>query len=127
MIVTMRQVAIVVIILVSLLSASCLPEISAPPYTERDFTVGVGEKYTLAAEVRAGQTIEGDFSVSGQEDYIDFYIKDPSGDLLYGVIRADGSHKFTAKAKYSGVHTLYFDNSFSFGTSRQIALRYCAR
>ena len=127
MIVTMRQVAIVVVILVSLLSASCLPEISAPLYTERDFTVGVGEKYTVVAELRAGQTIEGDFSISGQEDYIDFYIKDPFGDLLYGVIRAEGSHKFTAKAKYSGAHTLYFDNSFSFGTSRQISLRYRTR
>ena len=72
----MRQVAITVVLLISLLAISCL-EISSPPYTDRDFTVGVGEKYTLVADIEAGQIIEGDFSVSGQEDYIDFYIKDP--------------------------------------------------
>lgn len=123
----MRQVAIIVVLLVSLLAASCLPGISAPPYTDREFTVGVSEKHTIVAELRAGQTIEGDLSISGQEDYIDFYIKDPFGGLLYGVIRAKGSHKFAAEVRYSGAHTLYFDNSFSFGTSRQIALRYRVR
>ena len=122
----MRQVAITVVLLISLLAISCL-EISSPPYTDRDFTVGVGEKYTLVADLEAGQIIEGDFSVSGQEDYIDFYIKDPSDSLLYGVIRAEGSQEFSAKATYSGTHTLYFDNSFSFGTSRQITLHYRIR
>jgi len=120
----MRQVAVISLLMFLLLAASCLPEISGSPYTEKDFTVGVGEKYTIVAELKVGQTIEGDFSVSGQEDYIDFYIKDPFGGLTYGVIRAEGSHRFTAKANYSGAHTLYFDNSFSFGTSRQVALRY---
>jgi len=128
----MRPVAIVFVLLISLLAVSCLPETSAPqssatPYTQIDFTVGVSEKHTVVVDLEAGQTVEGDFSISGQQDYIDFYIKDPSGGLLYDVIRAEGSHKFTAKAKYSGAHTLYFDNSFSFGTSRQIALRYRMR
>ncbi len=128
----MRPVAIIVALLISLLAASCLPETSAPqssatPYTQIDFTVGVSEKHTVVIDLEAGQTIEGDFSISGQQDYIDFYIKDPSDDLLYDDVRAVGSHEFTAKAKYSGAHTLYFDNSFSFGTSRQIALRYRVR
>jgi hypothetical protein len=122
----MRQAAIVVVLVISLLTASCL-EVGAPPYTERNFTVGVNEKYTIVADLEAGQIIEGDFSISGQEDYIDFYIKDPFGGLLYSVT-AEGSHKFTAKAKYSGAHTLYFENSFSLnGTSRQIALHYRKR
>lgn len=115
------------LLVLSLLAASCLPGISAPPYTEKSFTVGVGEKHTISAQVKEGQTIEGDFSVSGQQDYIDFYIKDPFGGLTYGVIRAEGSHRFTAEARESGTHTLYFDNSFSFGASRQVALRYRVR
>lgn len=89
--------------------------------------MGAGEKYTIVAELRAGQTIEGDFSVSGQRNYIDFYIKDPFGGLTYGVVRAEGSHRFAAEARYAGAHTLYFDNTFSFGASRQIALRYRLR
>ena len=122
----MRQAAIVVVLVISMLAASCL-EIGAPPYTESNFTVEVDEKHTIVAELKAGQIIEGDFSISGQEDYIEFYIKDPFGVQLYGVT-AEGSHKFTAKAKHSGAHTLYFENSFSLnGTSRQIALRYRVR
>ena len=69
----------------------------------------------------------GDFSVSGREDDIGFYIKDPFGGLVYGVIRTVGGQSFTAEARYSGTHTLYFDNSFSWGTSRQVALRYHLR
>lgn len=128
----MRQITIAVVLLISLVAASCSLEagdsqISAPSYTEKDFTVGVSEKHTIQVDVGAGQIIEGDFSVSGQEDYIDFYIEDPFGSLLFDVHRAVGSLQFTAEATGSGVHTLYFDNSFSWGTSRQIALRYRVR
>lgn len=124
---TTRQAIIIGCFLASLLATSCLQGISAPPYTEKDFTIEVSEKHTIAVDLKAGQTVEGDFSISGQEDFIDFYIKDPIGDLLYGVIRAEGSHNFVAEARRSGAHTLYFDNSFSFGSSREIALRYRAR
>lgn len=127
----MRRLAIVAVLVVSLLAAACLdvstPQTSDTSYTERDFTVGVSEKHTIAVNLEAGQIVEGDFSISGQEDYIDFYIKDPFGGLLYDVNRAGGSLQFTAEAIYSGVHTLYFDNSFSWDTNRQIALRYRVR
>lgn len=125
---TPRQAAIILFFLsISLLAASCLPGTTASAYTEKSFAVGVNEKHTIAVELKAGQTIEGNFSVSGKEDSIDFYIKDAFGGLTYGVVRAEGSHKFVAQAKYSSIHTIYFDNSFAFGESRQIALRYRIR
>ena len=122
-----KQLGIICVLLLSLVVGSCLPGISTASYTDKNFTVGVDEKYTIVVELRAGQTIEGDFSVSGREDDIGFYIKDPFGGLAYGVIRTVGGQSFTAEARYSGTHTLYFDNSFSWGTSRQVALRYRLR
>lgn len=126
-IVAMRRTALICFLLLSALVVSCSPGIGGRPYTEKEFTVGPGEKQTIVADLRAGQTIEGDFSVSGGEDYIDFYIKDPFGGLTYGVTRAEGGHRFDAEAQHSGAHTLYFDNAFSFGTSRHITLRYRVR
>lgn len=123
----MCQAGVVCVIGLLLVATSCVPEIGVTTYTEKSFTVGVGEKYNIAVELRAGQTVEGDFSISGQEDYIDFYIKDAYGGLTYGVVRAVGSHRFVAKASYSGSHTLCFDNSFSFGTGRQVSVRYRVR
>lgn len=113
----------------ALLVASCssLSDIGVSPYIEKSFGVGVGEKYSVVAVLNEGQTIEGDFSVSGQQDYLDFYIKDPLGGFIYDVVRAQGSLRFAAEARNSGAHTLYFDNSFSFGASRQVTLRYRVR
>lgn len=115
-------------VLLALLTISCLPAGGGlSGYIEKSFSVGPGEKYTVAAELKEGHTLEGSFSISGQENYIDFYVKDPLGGLAYGVVRDQGSHSFTLKAMRPGTHTLYFDNSFSWGTSRQIALRYSLR
>lgn len=108
-------------------SLSSLSDIGVSPYTEKTFVVGEGEKYSVVAVLKEGQTVEGDFSVSGEQDYLDFYIKDPTGDLIYGVVRAQGSLRFTAEARNSGAHSLYFDNSFSFGAKRQVTLHYRVR
>jgi len=112
-------------LVLSLVSCQVLP--GAPSYTETSFAVPPGEKYTLAVELRAGRTVEGSFSVSGAENYVDFYIKGPKGDLAYGVVRAVGGQSFAVKAEVPGAYTLYFDNSISFGSSRQISVRYRTR
>lgn len=99
----------------------------APSYTETSFEVPPGQKYTLATELKAGDILEGSFSVSGAENYIDFYVKGPRGELTYGVVRSMGSQSFEVKAESRGTYTLYFDNSFSFGSPRRISLRYIVR
>lgn len=111
----------------ALLLTSCQVLSGAPPYTETSFTVTPGEKHTVAVELRAGSTLDGSFSISGGENYIDFYIKGPEGGLAYGVVRAVGGQSFETTAQLSGTHTMYFDNSFSFGSPRQISLRYRSR
>lgn len=108
-----------------LTSCSLTPVESTPQ--EASFTVASSAKHTISIEARSGQSIEGYFSVTGNENYIDFYIKDPDGGLTYGVVRAQGSHSFQAQAETTGVYTLYFDNSISFGSSRDISLRYQVR
>jgi len=112
-------------LVLSLVSCQVLPR--APSYIETDFEVPPGQKHTLAVELRSGDSLEGDFSISGAENYIDFYIEGPNGDLTYGKERGEGSLSFEMKARSSGMYTLYFDNSFSFGAPRQISLRYRIR
>lgn len=94
---------------------------------EVNFTLAPSAKHTIAVEVREGHWVQGSFSVSGKENFIDFYIKDPAGGLAYGVTRAQGGLSFEAQAETTGLYTLYFDNSFSFGSSRDISLRYQVR
>src|SRR3972149_8926090 len=118
---------IVPVLLLALVLASCQVIPGATPYTETSFSVAPGEKHPLAVELGAGGTVEGDFSVSGAENYIDFYITGPGGELAYGVVGAVGGPTLRMKAKGAGTYTLYFDHSFSFGASRQIALRYRKR
>ena len=116
-----------VLLLSLLLLASCALVPGDSSFQEVSFTVAASAKHTIAVEVRAGHSLEGSFSVSGPENYIDFYIKDPAGGLAYGVVRAQGGHGFEALAETGGIYTLYFDNSISFGSSRNISLRYRVR
>ncbi len=104
-----------------------VPGGSAPAATETQFTVAAGQKYTVAVQLREGRSVEGSFSISGQENYIDFYVKAPNGMLAYGVVRAVNAQSFEAEADQDGAYALTFDNSISFGSPRQISLRYQVR
>ncbi|MBI4289333.1 MAG: emp24/gp25L/p24 family protein [Chloroflexi bacterium] len=120
-----RRVALLLVLLVVLSSCEVLP--GGAPVLETTFTVAAGAKHTIAVDLREGRTISGTFSVSGKENFIDFYIKDPNGGLAFGSERAQGGLSFEARAETSGIHTLYFDNSFSFGSPREVTLRYQVR
>lgn len=120
-----RYFSVVLILLILLTSCEFLPIESTNQ--EVNFTLAPSAKHTIAVEVREGHRVQGSFSVSGKENFIDFYIKDPAGGLAYGVTRAQGGLSFEAQAETSGLYTLYFDNSFSFGNSRDITLRYQVR
>ena len=120
-----RFVSIFLIVLLLLTSCEFLPIETTSQ--EVNFTLAPSAKHTIAVEVREGHWVQGSFSVSGKENFIDFYIKDPAGGLAYGVVRAQGGLSFEAQAETTGLYTLYFDNSFSFGSSRDITLRYQVR
>ncbi len=68
--------------------------LSTPPYTETSFEVLPGQKHAVAVQPGAGNTLEGNFSISGTENYIDFYIEGLNGELIYGVERSEGSLSF---------------------------------
>lgn len=95
-------------------------------FIESSFTVEAGQKHTIAVLLQEGHVVEGTLSVSGAENTIDFYIMGPDRALVYGVVRVVGGHSFEVKARKTGTYTLYFDNSFSFGRSRQVSVRYRA-
>ncbi len=120
-----RFFSIFLILLILLTSCEFLPVENTSQ--EVNFTLAPSAKHTIAVEIKEGHRVSGSFSVSGKETYIDFYIKDPAGGLAYGVTRAQGGLSFEAQAGTTGLYTLYFDNSFSFGSSRDISLRYQVR
>ncbi len=118
---------VLLLLALTLISAGC-EALSAPStYTETSFTVEPGQKHTVAVQLREVRTVEGSFSISGADNFIDFYIKGSNGELAYGVVRAVGAQSFEIRAETDGTYTLYFDNSISFGRSRQISLRYRTR
>jgi hypothetical protein len=126
----MKRLLLVLSLVLVLGMVGCDLFSEAPPYTTENFTVPPGEKYTVAVELDSGHTVEGSFSVSGAQNDIDFYIEYTTGldtTQVYGVDRAQGGYSFELKALKSGTYVLYFDNSFGFGSSRQISLQYRTR
>ena len=80
-------------------------------------TVGKGD-YDVEGEavlqlswyLEEGDRTEGGFTVSGGNEEVRFYIKNPSGVIIYdaGIVKTRLSRGFTAG--YSGVYSLYFEN-----------------
>lgn len=95
--------------------------------TQTQFAVEAGQKYTVAVTLREGHSVSGTVSVSGAQNYIDFYIKGPNGELAYGVVRVQGGQSFEMEADKDGTYAMTFDNAFSFGSSRQVTLSYQVR
>ncbi|MBI2935152.1 MAG: emp24/gp25L/p24 family protein [Chloroflexi bacterium] len=116
-----------VLLALMLIACDVLPGISPPTPLETQFTVEPGKKHSIAVMVREGRSLEGTFSISGGENFIDFSIRGPNGELSYGVVRAVGGRTFEMTADKEGTYTMWFDNSFSFGSARQISLRYIVR
>lgn len=127
----MKKLFLVVVALLFLVGAACdiPPGVSGPAATptQSQFTVEAGQKHTLAVALREGHSVSGTFSVSGSQNYIDFYIKGPNGELAYGVVRVQGGQSFEMEADKDGTYAMTFDNAFSFGSPRQISLSYSVR
>ncbi|MBI2830548.1 MAG: emp24/gp25L/p24 family protein [Chloroflexi bacterium] len=123
-----RFLILICLALIPLATACALAPggVDSTKFIETGFTVEPGQKHTIAVSLQERQAVEGTLSVSGAENTIDFYILGPDRELVYGVVRVVGGHSFKVPAQKTGTYTLYFDNSFSFGRSRQVALRYRA-
>ncbi|MDP3879823.1 MAG: emp24/gp25L/p24 family protein [Dehalococcoidales bacterium] len=128
----MKRISLVILIQLTLAMAlaGCATFPGAPAgssFIEESFTVEPGQKHTVAVLLQERRIVGGTFSVSGERASIDFYVTGPEGELVYGVERAVGGHSFEIRAQNTGTYTLYFDNSISGGSPRQVSLRYRVR
>lgn len=94
------------------------------PYLIAQFTAGIGKPYTIPVMLGIGDILEGSMSVTGGNNDIRFYIKDPSGSIVVDGNRVQQSYSFSLTSVSSGQYIMYFDNSFSFITSKKVHLNY---
>ena len=97
------------------------------PYIDRSLTVEPLHQVTMTVNMRSGAVFEGYMTVRGGNDDVRFYIKDSYGNEVLDKNRVQGRYDFSYKAASEGFHTLYFDNSFSLMTSKQVYLSYRVR
>ncbi len=97
------------------------------PYEDTSFTVSPFQEYTITVNVKQGAMIEGYLTVRGGNDDIRFYIENSFGDKVLDKNRVNGRYDFMYAVQSSGFHTMYFDNSFSLFTSKQVYLNYRVR
>ena len=97
------------------------------PYKDSGFTVDPSYKYTITVNVKKGAIIEGYLTVRGGNDDIRFYIEDSFGNKVLDKNRVNGRYDFMYTAQSDGFHTMFFDNSFSWFTSKQVFLHYRVR
>jgi len=97
------------------------------PYVNRSFIVKPLNSITMTADMRSGAVFEGYLTVRGGNDDVRFYIKDSHGNKVLDINRVRGRYDFSYRATSDGFHTIYFDNSFSFVTSKNVYLHYRIR
>ena len=97
------------------------------PYQDRSLTVEPLSAMTLTINMSQGAVFEGYLTVRGGNDDIRFYIEDSYGNKVLDINRVRGRYDFSYKATSEGFHTIYFDNSFSIITSKQVYIHYRVR
>jgi len=75
-----------------------------------DYDVEGGAVLQLSWYLEEGDRTEGGFTVSGGNEEVRFYIKNPSGAIIYnaGIVKTRLSTGFTAGV--SGIYSFYFEN-----------------
>jgi len=97
------------------------------PYQDESFTVKPLTATTMTINMANGAVFEGYVTVRGGNDDIRFYIKDSHGNKVLDINRVQGRYDFFYRATSEGFHTIYFDNSFSIITSKQVYIHYRVR
>ena len=124
----MRYIGLLFLLLLVPALVSCDLVSEETPYTEKSFAVAADTTHTVTVQMERGHTLEGSFSISGEDDTTDFRIEGPNHELAYGEERAQGALSFEMKAQYSGAYTLYFDRKiYHYPSPLQIDLQYRSR
>ena len=118
----MRHVFLIVVAVLLLTSVSSC----AASYQDRSFDVSPLSNTHTTVTMSKGKVLEGYLTVRGGNDDIRFYIKDSYGNKVLD-IEVKGRYDFSYTAISEGFHTLYFDNSFSLFTGKQVLMHYRVR
>ena len=97
------------------------------PYQDKHFTVEPLQEMTMTINMNHGALFEGYLTVRGGNDDVRFYIKDSYGNKVLDINRVRGRYDFDYHATSEGFHTIYFDNSFSLVTSKQVYIHFRVR
>lgn len=90
------------------------------------FNVPNLQNITRAIELEDGDSVAGNFTVSGGSGDVNFYVKDPNGTEIIRFDRTTGV-SFSFSATKTGTYTLNFDNRFSLLTSKTVILDYSVK
>ncbi len=97
------------------------------PYKDLNLTVESLSTKTLTINMSEGAVFEGYLTVRGGNDDVRFYIEDSFGNVVLDINRVNGRYDFSYVTTSEGFHTIYFDNSFSILTSKQVYIHYRVR
>ena len=124
----MKRMLLLVLIAAIVFTPAChsIGEVVVP-YRDDSFSVEPLNSMTISVDVKSGSVIEGYLTVRGGNDDIVFYIKDSQGNRVLNIDRVHGRYDFSYTTKSTGFYTLYFDNGFSWVTSKFVLLHYRVR
>lgn len=122
---TMKSLSLAFILALYLTVTGCTLISAAPSYAEKEFTIDSGKRHAVTVRLAAGQTVEGDFTIQGEELFpdLDFYVLGPHGQRFDNG-RAMGGDSFQLTAEESGQYALFFDNTVPPASSCRVSLRY---
>ena len=98
-----------------------------PVYSAQVETVAVppGTTQSIVFNLDNGDKVTGSLSVAGGAgNDVNFIVKDPAGNPIIPERRVAEGWNFDFTATSNGAYTLYFDNSFSIVSSKQVSLSY---
>ncbi|MEJ2242099.1 MAG: emp24/gp25L/p24 family protein [Candidatus Bathyarchaeota archaeon] len=89
------------------------------------FNVDAGNENIFTLSLHAGMNVEGTISVTGGNgNDIDFWITDPSGNIVLDAERVSQETHFDFAANENGKYNLHFNNSFSILSTKNVVITY---
>jgi hypothetical protein len=122
---TMKSILFAILLTLGLISAGCTLISAVPSYAEKEFAVDSGKRHAVTVRLAAGQMVEGDFSIQGEDSFpsLELYVLGPHGQKFDNG-RAMGSDSFRLTAEESGQYALFFDNTAPPASPCRVTLRY---
>lgn len=109
------------VILICLVCSSMFSMVKAT--TVENILVRDGEQETLTITLQANQKVIGEFNITGsREDLIDFWVRDPNGNIVLDSGTVANGENFTFTANTDGEYVLNFKNNLSY--NKYIDLEY---